>query len=194
MPKSPMRSGAPTLAQAVAEMQKARARGPGRRSPLYVWLRENHDGLMEAFAKSAPAWEALAAYLGEHGIRDGDAKPPTARGARDAWWRVRKDVVAARTRRQEQPALELEHSELAPGVSRIVDLSVDSPPRSADLAEDLGESPRTFRMATLRGHKPPPPSSVPAPLATDKSLPADIQDPDEVISRLVGRSAFKSEE
>jgi hypothetical protein len=183
-PKSPVRPGLPTVAEAVAAMQKVRARGPGRRSPLYLWLREHHDALTSAFAKSAPAWAALAAYLGEHGLTDGDAKHPTARGTRDAWWRVRRDVATARARRQGTPAPELDVGETAPGVSPIpVPAEVASPNPA-----EAGEPPhRTFRTATLRGHVPASPPPFPAP-TTDKSASDEMQDPDDVIARFVGRS------
>jgi hypothetical protein len=39
----------------------------------------------------------------------------------------------------------------------------------------------------LRGHKPAPP--LPAPPTPAKSAPDEVQDPDEVISRFIGRSA-----
>ena len=189
--KSPVRSGVPTVAEAIAEMQKARASGRGRHSPLYVWLRENHDALLVEFAKSAPAWTVLAAYLGEHGIRDGGAKLPTARGARDAWWRVRKDVIAAMARQPGQAVGELEPGETVPDVRAMPDPAVAPATNSAEGSEDLdGPAPRTFRMATLRGHTPSPvqPSSRPAPPIEDKPASAQVQDPDEVISRLLGRS------
>jgi hypothetical protein len=186
--KSPVQPGLPTVAEAVAAMQKVRARGPGRHSPLYLWLREHHDALTAAFAESAPAWAALATYLGEHGITDGDAKRPTARGTRDAWWRVRRDVAAARARRQGTPTPALDVGETAPGVSPIPVPAVVAPPNPVE-ATDTGEAPpRTFRTATLRGHVPASPSPLPAP-ATDKPPSDEAQDPDDVIARFVGRSS-----
>ena len=195
--KSPVRSGVPTVAEAIAEMQKARAVGRGRHSPLYVWLRENHDALLIEFSKSAPAWAVLATYLGEHGIRDGGAKLPTARGARDAWWRVRKDVIAASARQLGQAARELEPGETVAGVRAIPDPAAAPARSSAEGSEDLdGPTPRTFRMATLRGHTPSPlqPSPRPPPPIGAKPAPAEAQDPDEVISRLLGRSGLNPKE
>jgi hypothetical protein len=188
-PKSPIRPGLPTVAEAVAAMQKARARGPGRRSPLYLWLRENHDALTAAFANNAPAWASLAAYLGEHGIRDGDAKLPTARGARDAWWRVRTDVATARARRQGKPAPAMEVGETAPGVNAIPVPAAVTSRIPDETGEDAGEPPpRAFKTATLRGHTPSSPPPLPASPPTDKPAPDEPQDPDDVISRFVGRS------
>jgi hypothetical protein len=180
--KSPVRPGLPTVHEAVAAMQQARARGAGRRSPLFLWLRENHDALAAAFANNAPAWASLATYLGERGVRDGEGKPPTARGARDAWWRVRREVAAARARRHGMPAPPMEAGETAPGVSPIPAPGVASVP-----VEAAAPGPRTFKPATLRGHIPSPPP-LPAPPPTDKPAPNEVQDPDNVIARFVGRS------
>ncbi len=118
-PKAHRPSGSPDVSQALAEMDKARARGRGRRSPLYLWFRENHDKLAVAFERNAPAWSGLATYLGEHGVRDGDGKPPSARGTRDAWYRVRRDVVAARTKRHGSTAPALAPTEVAPGIRGV---------------------------------------------------------------------------
>jgi hypothetical protein len=140
-PKSPVRPGLPTVAEAVTAMLQARARGPGRHSPLYLWLRDNHDALTAAFAQNAPAWASLASYLGAHGIMDGDAKSPTARGTRDAWWRVRKDVATARARRQGKPAQAMEAGETAPGVNPIPVPAMAPPPVPAETGDDAGEPP-----------------------------------------------------
>jgi len=118
-PKARRATGSPDVSQALAEMDKARARGRGRRSPLYLWFRENHDKLAVAFERNAPAWSGLAAYLGEHGVRDGDGKPPNARGTRDAWYRVRRDVVAARTKRHGSPTPIRAPTEVAPGIRGV---------------------------------------------------------------------------
>lgn len=143
-------------------------RGAGRRSPLYLWLRENHDALVATFAQSGPSWVTVARYLGEHGILDGDAKPPTARGARNAWGRVRKDVAKAR--------------------------AATSSPLTVHVPTDTEEAPKPrFGTARLRGHTPAPP-----PAETKATRPpAAAQDPDEVIARLIGsptRSKFKPNE
>lgn len=89
--------GSPDLAQIVAQIEKARSGGRGRRSPLYRWLREHHDKLVVEFDRVGPAWDTLAAALGDGGVLDGRGKRPTGRGARDAWFRVRKDVKREKT-------------------------------------------------------------------------------------------------
>ena len=85
----------PLPAAALAAIGQASGRGRGKRSPLYLWFREHHDELAAGFARSAPAWQPLATFLGEQGVLDVDGKLPTARAVRDAWWRVRQDLKQA---------------------------------------------------------------------------------------------------
>src|SRR5260370_15970827 len=84
----------PDPTKALAALARAAGRGRGRRSPLYLWFRQHHDQLAAGFARNAPAWQVLAVFLGEHGVLDVDGKPPTARAARDARWRVLRDMKA----------------------------------------------------------------------------------------------------
>src|SRR4051794_9012360 len=90
-----MRAKSPSPTAALTAISQTRGRGGGRRSPLYLWFREHHDELAAGFARNAPAWQPLATFLGKQGVLDVDGKPPTARAARDAWWRVRRDIKTA---------------------------------------------------------------------------------------------------
>ena len=182
-PKTP---SAPTAPQVLAEMEKVRARGRGRRSPLYAWLRENHDQLAEGFARTAPAWEAIATYLGTHGIRDGDGNKPSIRGTREAWYRVKRDLAANRPKGQAPGVMAADG--FAPGIKAISTPPV--PAVAQQQAEVHGEDqaasePDEFRVATPRGWTPPKPQPVePARPATTSQ---QRRDPDEVIARLLAR-------
>ena len=79
----------PDVDAVVTKAATGRTRGRGRHSALYLWLYENHDALAEKFNLTGPSWPNLAEVLGGEGILDGDGKPPTARGTRGAWSRVR---------------------------------------------------------------------------------------------------------
>jgi hypothetical protein len=74
------------------------SRGRGQRSPAYRWLKANHDALSSAFADTPPNWGGMAASMAEAGLTDADGKPPTKDGARQTWFRVRRDVAAARAK------------------------------------------------------------------------------------------------
>ena len=83
------KSTGPDVDAVVTKAATGRTRGRGRHSALYLWLYDNHDALAQKFNLNGPSWPNLAKVLGDEGILDGDGKPPTARGARGAWSRVR---------------------------------------------------------------------------------------------------------
>ena len=62
-------------------------------------MRQQHDALTAAFAEIPPAWGPLATELVAVGLTDADGKPPTAKSARQTWYRVRRNVARARERR-----------------------------------------------------------------------------------------------
>jgi hypothetical protein len=176
----------PDLSQALAEMEKARARGRGRRSPLYLWFRANHDRIAEEFSQNAPSWPALAAFLGKNGLTNGDGKPPSAEGARTVWYRVRREMAAVRARKSSPKA----ETETAPGVRLLPSASSSVPPPGLmDHDEDAENQRRpVFTMATLRGMKPSgdSPMEVAKPAATTSPTPVQDIDPQEVLSRFLG--------
>jgi hypothetical protein len=86
----------PNVAGALAAMSKAKAGGRGRKSAVYLWLRQNHDELEAAFKVNAPSWPAMADYLGKSGIKGGDGNRPTPAGVRSAWARVVDDIAKRR--------------------------------------------------------------------------------------------------
>ncbi len=83
----------------IAELAKA---GAGR-SPLYRWLRTRHDAFAALLEETRPNWTTLAEGFAELGIAKSDGKPIAAEAARNVWWRVRRDVAAARARRAAPP-------------------------------------------------------------------------------------------
>ena len=85
--------------QRIAELAKA---GAGR-SPLYRWLRTRHDAFAALLEETRPDWRTLAEGFAELGIGKSDGKPIAAEAARHVWWRVRRDVAAARARRAAPP-------------------------------------------------------------------------------------------
>lgn len=141
--------------------------GPGR-SPLYRWMRQRHADLAAAFDETPPAWGVFAAQMAALGITDADGKPPTAIGARQTWYRVRRDV-AARAARLAQTAIAapLTPSEIAPGVH-----SVASQP-----------APHALRPAAKFDIRPARPRDAVRPEAA-LALPADGGAPGRVAAPL----------
>jgi hypothetical protein len=145
---------------------------PGH-SQLYLWMRQNHDRIAEGLDGLRPSWFALATRLGEMDIRDGTGKAPTPQIARATWYRVRRDLAAARHRqakgRRESAALL--PGEIAPGVQSV------TPSSSASLSPgergfgdaDTPLPPRPkldIRPARPRGEAP-----APLPTATSTTPP-----------------------
>lgn len=85
--------------QRIAELAKA---GAGR-SPLYRWLRTRHDAFAALLEETRPNWRTLAEGFAELGITTADGKLIAAEAVRHIWWRVRRDVAAARARRAAPP-------------------------------------------------------------------------------------------
>ena len=91
-----MSKTSPDLAGALAAMRAVPLRGRGHSSSAYQWLHARHDALAAAFAESRPSWQALADYLGAHGITGADERSLTATALRSAWQRVTADVARRR--------------------------------------------------------------------------------------------------
>lgn len=176
------------VADIVAELETAPARGHGRKSRLYLWLQENHDQLVREFARNPPSWTRLAAILGARGVLDGDGKPPTARGARGAWYRVRRDVAAALTKKASRAEA------AAFGIHPIAETAPVAPaslalPVSIQLDEDEPDRP-VFRLASLRGATaadgPTSPDQPPtSPAKTPALVPQRFAD---VMAEFLGQS------
>jgi hypothetical protein len=81
-------------------------------------MRQRHAALAAAFDETPPAWAVVAAQMADHGITDADGKPPTAMGARQTWYRVRRDV-AARAAKLAPTTPPLAPLEIAPGVHSV---------------------------------------------------------------------------
>ena len=75
------------------------ARGGAGRSPLYRWLRARHDAFAELLDETRPRWRTLADGFNDLGLAGAGGQALTPETARHTWWRVRRDVAAARARR-----------------------------------------------------------------------------------------------
>ena len=157
MPKKPVRyGGAAAINELASENAKGRAAGTGRRSRLYLWLRAHHGKLVAEFGRNGPSWSQVARQLGNHGVLDGAGKQPAPETVRATWYRVRRDLAAARAGRSAPP-----RSALSTLPSAVPAVAHPPPfPKPVDPpAGDTDPPQRKFGLAQLRGH----PSSAPAP-------------------------------
>lgn len=168
-PKKPTRN--PDPQEALALMQEGRVRGHGRRSPIVIWMQKNRAALAQGFAETTPSWAKLAAYLGDHGIMDGDGKRPTAEATRQAWYRANKGLGRAK---EQLTALAPTPPASAPAPSTA----------NADAAEPARQ---TYRYVKLRGVDPADKTPDPAPTPAAKADPSTPATPtvnvDDVLAR-----------
>lgn len=135
--------------------------GPGR-SPLYRWMRQHHDALAAAFAETPPAWEPLAAELAAVGLTDADGKPPPAAGARQTWYRVRRDVARVRER-PPATAATLAPDEIAPAVHAATPATTAAHDPAALSRPRMALDIRPARAATGELPVATPVATVPTP-------------------------------
>jgi hypothetical protein len=175
----------------MVENARARSIGRGRRSPLYLWLRDHHDQLAESFVRTAPAWGSIAAHLANMGLVGGWGDPPAPETVRKAWYLVRRDMARSRAARVAPVAGAPTH-----GGGGILwaeaDPTTGSPEPHAPVhppPEEAAPSERRFRMSRLRSA---PAASVgrndPVAICPTVGQPPEEPtariDPEEILARL----------
>jgi hypothetical protein len=70
----------------------------GHRGPVFIWLWENHAGVVHAMERHWLAWDTIAMIATEDGIKGRWGEPPTGNAMRRVWGRVcqEKESRAAR--------------------------------------------------------------------------------------------------
>jgi hypothetical protein len=180
MSKKPARyGGAAAIAELATENAKGRAAGTGRRSMLYLWLHAHHDQLAEVFAQNGPSWARIASHLGKNGIVGDGGDAPAPETVRSAWYRVRRDIAAARARHADPASVDITMSlRVASSPSPVASPQPLLIPTGAPFG-DPDPGPRKFGLAQLRGHSPSTPPSPPLP------EPERIQRSPEEVARIV---------
>jgi hypothetical protein len=99
------------------------------RSPLYKWLRRNHQQFSDTLAEAGrPDWAVIARAFGAEGLTDGDGKAPSKEGARQTWYKVKKDVASSAARVRE--------AKVSP-----VRIDLPPPPRTQESISEGQEAP-----------------------------------------------------
>ena len=128
-----------------AELQRITelARAGAGRSRLYRWLRTRHDAFADLLEETRPNWRTLAAGFAELGIFTAAGQPIAAEAVRHIWWRVRRDVAAARARRAAPPVP-------AQAVAVVVPALPPASPPSRPAAEPVAIPAAGDALARLR--------------------------------------------
>jgi hypothetical protein len=90
------------------------------RSPLFYWLLEHHDGIVEALKEQRIRWTKMAERFKAAGLTDATGKPATPRTARETWYQVRRVVASRQLRQPAQRPVKLMPSKISRDVRPAV--------------------------------------------------------------------------
>lgn len=74
-----------------------------RRSPLFHWMVENHDALIEASRPDGIQWASFCEEAAKRGLTDTRGLPPSMANARKTWAQARRAVREARAELAARP-------------------------------------------------------------------------------------------
>lgn len=126
----------------VREVLRSSPRG---HSPLFLWMRANHDDLAAAFAANPPNWQQLSEIFRDERLTDRTGKPPSPAIARLTWYRVRQAVAK----------MEAEARRRSPATPPVVGVTTPLP----STAPTASSRPRVGSQAV----EPPPVAPTDAP-------------------------------
>ena len=153
------------------------------RSPLFWWMVEHHDDMVQASTGSRIRWAAFCAEAARKGLTDTRGRPPTERNARETWLQARKAVAAGRAKQEAAPPKPIYPSRtpkgwVPPGIAAAI--AAGNPAIEGVRPVGTGaEASAGIALVT----PPPPPPPVP-PARAEGEVPfsrlADPDDPPEV--------------
>ena len=127
------------MAKKIIPVEDLVAAANARRSPLYVWMLENHAIFRVVVTEAIrPNWAALAQRFAAEGLNDADDKAPTAETVRQTWWRVRKTLDA----RQKSAARRGQAQKVAPPPPPPAVQAMGGDPESKEAPGDVTAVPR----------------------------------------------------
>ena len=74
-----------------------------QRSPLFWWMVEHHDQMVQAARRRRINWAGFCAEAANRGLTDTRGDPPTESNARKTWLRARREVERARAAEAAKP-------------------------------------------------------------------------------------------
>ena len=120
-------------------------------SPVYLWLRQNHDGLLAEFGSTRIRWASVASTLVRLGVMDANGAPPRPATIRRTWWRVRRDVALTRARSESKPSKPVVADVVRPVAAEPISREPSYPPPIFDPTEGADEPlpPRRFGVSKI---------------------------------------------
>ncbi|TCZ61143.1 hypothetical protein [Roseicella aquatilis] len=149
------RGTVPDAGEVIAAVRATGGAKASTYSPLYRWMWAHHDALRDELG--APGlrgqWGRVAAALAARGLTDGGGRAPTARTARETWWKVRRAKAADAAAAARPAGVAAAPASPAPLTQPPPPLP---PPVLAEPADDLPplDGPYTFELARPRGWAP----------------------------------------
>lgn len=142
------------------------------RSPLFRWMVEHHDELVEASRRDGIHWASFCAEAAKRGLTDTQGRPPTTDNARKTWERVRRVVQKARAEAAAKPPKPIYPSRtpkgwMPPGIAAAI--AAGNPAveeaRPSSISGGNGPAASPERGFAVRSSVPPPPipTAKPAP-------------------------------
>lgn len=161
----------------LAALRDALDEGGDRRSPLYRWMWENHDGFAELLKGSRPNWTRLAETLAGLGFAGPGGEPLRSETVRQTWWRVRK-------RREEMVAASAGVPKPPP---RSKPLAASVPTKAESVPASPPSRPRVVPVVPSGVTVPPETPAPPAAPSCPRHEADGAPDPDAVLEALKAR-------
>ena len=127
-----------------------------KRSPLFRWLAEHHDEILEAVSGERIDWATAAESFKQAGLNDATGKPATAKIARATWYKVRRWVATRRAHGPSPRTVKLLPSKMPK----------DSRPPIGSGATPIPPAERPWATGYGAGSWPKPEPEAPAPQTT----------------------------
>lgn len=131
-----------------------------RRSPLFHWMVEHHDELIEASSRDGILWTSFCEEVTKKGITDTRGRPPTEHNARKTWAQARRAVREARAEVAAEPPKPVYPSRMPrwtpPEILAAIEAGNPAVEGARDGSVSLGLATRSTTGTAMVARSPPP--------------------------------------